>query len=596
MNCTRCARIVFLVVGLTALAPLAVAASFEEILRKAAEAAQALKQSREQGQPTPQAPPPPQQQQAGQTPPPADAIREYRLMNSLSPAFVGPSGDPDILVRLLQQSLDRPVTSERKIQIQGRTGATMPPGASLGLSVLDMGVAQPYPRAGDQLRGQVDRYVFVGLLAEYPLVVAARSDLDVPGPAQLRDWLIARGDRAGIAVDYVDTPSTPNLCAQLLAEALGIKPSFVEFQARYVEALPAARFDIVCESAPKLRELVVSGRARVLAVGSTLGRAPAPFDKAPTFAALGWKNMPAGNWLGLHAPVGTAPAVVERLAAAAARIVQDPAWAQAVETAGGYPARGGPTEHEAHVRAQAGLWGRVSIVRGAVPGAVVAGGAGVSGSAPPVQQLAECGGANRGAPPPGTLQIIDVTRMLPKEHAVKSPDRTVPRNDSFTFLEAQFSRPGLRELFERAAEQPLDPAYYLRQTWTYRVPAYDKYRAELDALPPAERNEVLSALFAHARYFSSGSGAAGIVRAFPELRGYTYVWGRPLDSIRQASRTAQYSRERDKPPGPLCHGSLVQFMHSPVQARVSDYVDNAGDWVFQTFLQADTNFDPARIR
>jgi hypothetical protein len=37
-------------------------------------------------------------------------------------------------------------------------------------------------------------------------------------------------------------------------------------------------------------------------------------------------------------------------------------------------------------------------------------------------------------------------------------------------------------------------------------------------------------------------------------------------------------------------------MHSPVQARVSDYVDNAGDWVFQTFLQADTNFDPARIR
>ena len=64
-------------------------------------------------------------------------------------------------------------------------------------------------------------------------------------------------------------------------------------------------------------------------------------------------------WLGLVAPKGTPPAIVEKLAREVAKILIDPAVKARADTAGLYPATDTPAEFAAFIRKEAERWSKV---------------------------------------------------------------------------------------------------------------------------------------------------------------------------------------------------------------------------------------------
>ena len=98
-----------------------------------------------------------------------------------------------------------------------------------------------------------------------------------------------------------------------------------------------------------------AGKIRVLAVTGT-ARSPLLPD-VPTFGELGYPAaLSASGWLGLFAPVGTAPAQADRIAASVAEIAALPAVRTHLANIGFSAAAGSPQQLQQTVRAELELW------------------------------------------------------------------------------------------------------------------------------------------------------------------------------------------------------------------------------------------------
>ncbi len=100
-----------------------------------------------------------------------------------------------------------------------------------------------------------------------------------------------------------------------------------------------------------------SGRVAILA--TTGEKRLAALPNVPTFTELGYPNLKASGWLGLFAPVGTDPQVVERMNAALARIAADPATEAALVPLGFTAASSTPQALADTVAADLALWGPI---------------------------------------------------------------------------------------------------------------------------------------------------------------------------------------------------------------------------------------------
>jgi tripartite-type tricarboxylate transporter receptor subunit TctC len=101
--------------------------------------------------------------------------------------------------------------------------------------------------------------------------------------------------------------------------------------------------------------LIEAGRIRALAKLD-----PRPFPPVPNLPTLedatGLKFGDLGVWLGLVAPKGTPPAILDKLAAATARALSDPAIKAKADAAGLFPATSTPAEFAAFIRSEAARW------------------------------------------------------------------------------------------------------------------------------------------------------------------------------------------------------------------------------------------------
>jgi tripartite-type tricarboxylate transporter receptor subunit TctC len=103
--------------------------------------------------------------------------------------------------------------------------------------------------------------------------------------------------------------------------------------------------------------LVRDGRLRVL---GTVGeqRHPAAPD-SPTIAEQGFRGVDGLSWSGIVAPPETPLAVTERIAAAIAKVLAEPALAARLVTFGSAPAAMTPAEFGAYLESETAFWARV---------------------------------------------------------------------------------------------------------------------------------------------------------------------------------------------------------------------------------------------
>ena len=79
----------------------------------------------------------------------------------------------------------------------------------------------------------------------------------------------------------------------------------------------------------------------------------------PTAAESGLPGFEAGIWNGVMAPAGTAPAIIEKLHAAIAKIIQSPDTRERILVMGADPAISTPAEFSAFIAAELKKWTKV---------------------------------------------------------------------------------------------------------------------------------------------------------------------------------------------------------------------------------------------
>jgi len=258
-----------------------------------------------------------------------------------------PGGSTDILGRLVAPGLGARlgtiVTPENRSGASGAVGAgfvaqAAPDGGTL---LLDSGgqTVNPFLMRGlgfDYARDLAP----VTLLVTLPLLLVVRAEFD----AATLDALLARlrAEPAEARYGSVGIGARTHLAMAALLRRAGIVGEHVPYRGGTDQIAGLLRGDVpmgftsVALAAPLLRD----GRVRAVAVSSA-ARSPM-LPGLPTVAEQGFPSFAMGDWIGMFAPAGTPPAMLARIAAAAADAVGQPALQPRFAALGLQPAAGGP--------------------------------------------------------------------------------------------------------------------------------------------------------------------------------------------------------------------------------------------------------------
>lgn len=197
-------------------------------------------------------------------------------------------------------------------------------------------------------------YAPVGLLGSAPFVLYVPAS----GSSDLAD-LLARGSKKGLTI----ANSGPGSLGHLAAELLQLKSRAAIISIPYKGAGPAmtdtigGQVDAIFGSTPSGMPLVKNGTLRALAVASP--QRTKDFPNLPTFDELGVPDVYALNWWGIIAPVGTDPAIVNRVYQALQKIVAMPSMRERFKNLGITPSMLPPAEFEKVMKSDLILWSRV---------------------------------------------------------------------------------------------------------------------------------------------------------------------------------------------------------------------------------------------
>jgi tripartite-type tricarboxylate transporter receptor subunit TctC len=256
----------------------------------------------------------------------------------------------DIAARMLathmSQSLGQPVV------VENRTGAGSSIAAEYvarapkdGYTLFMATVANTINPALNKLSFDFGRDLApVMLVADVPQMMVVHPSLGVGSVPELIARAKSKPDEVQYASSGVGTLS--HLSAELLNNAAGIRLMQVPYpgSAQAMTDVLAGRVPLMFGPASTVWPNVTAGKLTALAVTQQSRAAMAP--NVPTMVEAGVPGYSAGIWMGLLAPAGTPPDIVEKLARAANDALRSPdvtapLRTQGVDMKGGTPAEFG---------------------------------------------------------------------------------------------------------------------------------------------------------------------------------------------------------------------------------------------------------------
>jgi len=170
---------------------------------------------------------------------------------------------------------------------------------------------------------------------------------------------LARREPGRLTFASSGTGGIIHLTGEMFRQAAGIELVHVPYKgtAQILPDLLDGRIDLALDSVPAYLPHIKSGKVRVFAVASA--QRSALFPELPTMAEAGVPGVVAATDYALYAPAGTRRAIVARLAADTAVVLEDADLraklaAQAIEVHGG-----GPEALAAELASEIQKWGRV---------------------------------------------------------------------------------------------------------------------------------------------------------------------------------------------------------------------------------------------
>jgi tripartite-type tricarboxylate transporter receptor subunit TctC len=195
------------------------------------------------------------------------------------------------------------------------------------------------------------------------LVLVTRGDLPVASLAQL----IALAKSKPGALTYASSgPGTPyHMAGELFKAMAGVSILHIPYRgsAGARTDVLGGQVDMMFDAVPTMSEHVRSGKVKAMAT-TGLTRSPV-MPEVPTVAEAGVPKYEATIWLGLMAPKGTPPAIVERLNAEVGKIVANPETARAWKTQGATPMKMSVPEFTRYLNDDIAKWARIVKISGA---------------------------------------------------------------------------------------------------------------------------------------------------------------------------------------------------------------------------------------
>ena len=276
-----------------------------------------------------------------------------------------PAGGPtDINMRILGQKLGE--IWGQGIVIENRPGAntgigaqvvakSMPDGYTL-LAAMDTTLVMNPATGASMNYDPFKDFVAITLTAKNTSLLTVRAS---DGPKTIQE-LIARGKASVKRLNYGAGITITRLAGATFAKAAGIDVVLVPYKgsAEVVQGLLTGSVDFIVDGIAPSLPLINGGQFRALAKLNNRPLPPLP-DVKPLAEAAGLPIDEMSSWIGLVAPAGTPPAVVQKIHDDVKRAMDDATVNDRLEKAGIFPVTTTPEEFDTYFRAEAKRWTKV---------------------------------------------------------------------------------------------------------------------------------------------------------------------------------------------------------------------------------------------
>ncbi len=281
-----------------------------------------------------------------------------------------PGGNVDTAARVIAQQLTKQLGQQ--MVVDNRAGASgsiayqtvataSPDGYTLGIGHIGHLALNPH-MLGKLPYDPLRDFTAISRTVEAPNLLAVHPSL----PAKSVKELVAhaKANPGKIAHGTGGVGTVGHLAGEVLSARAGISLLHVPYKgtSQVIADLIGGQVQMSFGGPPALLPHVKSGKLRALAI-TTLKRSEA-FPDLPTVAEAGFPGFQAVAWMGIIAPAGVSPKIVDALnreirAALAVREVQDPLGRLGFELGASTPA-----EFAAFIRSEHAFWGKFIRERG----------------------------------------------------------------------------------------------------------------------------------------------------------------------------------------------------------------------------------------
>lgn len=275
-----------------------------------------------------------------------------------------PAGGPtDVLARLIGQKLSD--AWSQPIVVENRAGANQiigteavaraaPDGYTLLMAVDSTLTMHPHAYKKLPYDAQKD-FAPVTTVANSWIAVMANASSPVKSLAEA----LALAKASPGKVSYGSGTLTTQVIAERVSQLAGVKLLYVPYKgsAPNFAALLAGDINLSFDGFAPYRGAVGQGKIRVLAV--TGDKRASALPGVPTLGELGFPGLSVGVWLGVVAPAGTPPAIVNRISQQINRSLAQGDLPEKFAAMGLEPMPSSPEKMAAFIRAESDKWAKV---------------------------------------------------------------------------------------------------------------------------------------------------------------------------------------------------------------------------------------------
>jgi len=278
--------------------------------------------------------------------------------------FIGyaAGGSTDVVARLVGQKLGeklgQPIVIENKPGAAGDFAAELmlqAPADGYTLMMSTVALHAINPGLYKQKFDAIDDFTPVAFVCSYPMIMIASPQTTFRSLAELKGF--AASTPAFYSSSGVGSPG--HLSAELLLARTGMKITHVPYKggSPSVLAIISGEAQLNFATLPAVVPQIRGGKVRAIALASR-ERNPAVPD-VPTMAEWGVPDFEVGTWSALIGPKGLPADVVQKLNAAMASVLADPAVRQRLVEDGAEVRTMSPPELGAFMRAENARWIKV---------------------------------------------------------------------------------------------------------------------------------------------------------------------------------------------------------------------------------------------